>query len=739
MAKRKIHPVCARFTGARALPALLTSLLICAMLLPGAAAEVVNLKINQIVQQDGAFTLYLSALDRDSAPSAFDYPAESYEVRADALAPVAPESAMSFSHSGEGVSYIVAVDVSGSVTKQEAKDIKQALHDFVSRLGSSDYVKLITIGSEIDVVLDYTSDRGALNAAIDSKIHRHDPKTYLYQGLIRAMDSAATQMIGGPRRSVMIVFTDGGDDSDGVWTADDVVRKMDTLRLPVYAVALKGSAKANPSAVNRLCEDTGGALYKEEDLGVAGALERIRAAVMNSVVLTLSPLDPAYFGVKESLWSVSLRAEGRMVLSSAYALTTSPTAPPARVELSFFDAGMGRAIRKALGRQDAEPLFEEDRAAIAGLTTLYADGLDISDLRDLSMMPGLGELALRDNDLTDVSQLKDFTSLTALSLDGNHLTDLSPLKYLGTLRQLSARDNRIADISFARTLDSLEGLDLSGNQIEDVSPLRSLTGLTVLNLSGNRIRAVAPLAGIAGLKNLDLTGNPVADAGSLRSIADRGGVLLMDVPLATPEPSPTPIPTPVPTPAPSAGQAALRWALGHWLYLVIAAVALLAAAVGLVLLRRRRDGGEDGLGRLRVKDVLPEYAQLEGDPDKTIPIDPFSAGDPDKTIPLGEVGVKKIRFVVEYAGRSRELVKPIREKLTIGRAADRDVTLEDDQHVSRKHAELTLKFDGLYLKDAGSYSGTFLNGAQIARETQVRKGSLIKLGETTLKIADITN
>jgi succinate dehydrogenase hydrophobic anchor subunit len=714
---------------------LILVLMLCAMLhSPAAAADAVNLKINQIVQQDGQFALYVSALDQGNLPVALNDPPENFEVQADALQPFKPISAAPFSRSGEGVSYIIAVDVSGSVTKQEVKDIKQALHGFVAGLGG-DFVKLITVGSEINVVADYSNDRSALDAVIDSKISRDDPKTYLYQGLIRAMDSAAAQMLNGPKRTVMIVFTDGGDDSDGVWTADDVIVRMDAMRLPVYAVALKGNAKMNPSAVNRLCEDTGGALYKEEDFTVAGALDKIRSAILNATVLTVAPSDPAYFGVKDSQWSVSLQAGGREVSSKAFVITTKPTAPPARVPLTFHDAGLAKAIKAALGKAEGADLYEEDRSAIESLTSLDAHGMGVADLQDLAMMPKLTEIRLNDNSVTDISILKQFSQLSAISLDGNGLKDISPLKYLDSLKMLSAKDNSLADITFVRNLDNLEQLDLSENKIEDVSPLRYLSKLTSLNLADNRISKAQPLAGLASLTALDLHGNPLSDQESLRSLSDAGCLLVLDTPLATPTPKPTVAPTPAPTPAPapSAGQLALKWALSNWLYLALGAIALLALIIVLAVVRGRKNPPVESI------DVdFSSFGRMGGAEEKTLPMDNFNMGDPDKTIPLGSPGNRTIRFLIESGGRTKETARPIKKTLTIGRAPDCDLVLED-KHVSRKHAALNLKYDALYIQDLGSVSGTQLNGSPIVRETTIRKADIVKLGETTLKIIDISN
>jgi pSer/pThr/pTyr-binding forkhead associated (FHA) protein len=59
----------------------------------------------------------------------------------------------------------------------------------------------------------------------------------------------------------------------------------------------------------------------------------------------------------------------------------------------------------------------------------------------------------------------------------------------------------------------------------------------------------------------------------------------------------------------------------------------------------------------------------------------------------------------------------VKDGMVIGRNPDCDLVLKDG-HPSRKHAQLNLKADGLWVEDLGSANGTFVNGQQI---TQARK------------------
>jgi predicted component of type VI protein secretion system len=67
----------------------------------------------------------------------------------------------------------------------------------------------------------------------------------------------------------------------------------------------------------------------------------------------------------------------------------------------------------------------------------------------------------------------------------------------------------------------------------------------------------------------------------------------------------------------------------------------------------------------------------------------------------------KITFVLEDG---QEVVVPLTERVTIGRAEDNDVMV-DDERISMQHAELLQNADGsIQVFDLKSESGTFVNG-----------------------------
>ncbi len=76
---------------------------------------------------------------------------------------------------------------------------------------------------------------------------------------------------------------------------------------------------------------------------------------------------------------------------------------------------------------------------------------------------------------------------------------------------------------------------------------------------------------------------------------------------------------------------------------------------------------------------------------------------------------------------------PIRDSMTIGRGETADVKLED-RTVSRLHARIDDTTQGPIISDAGSRFGVTVSGQQLAEPARLTAGSVIGLGNVTLRV-----
>lgn len=71
--------------------------------------------------------------------------------------------------------------------------------------------------------------------------------------------------------------------------------------------------------------------------------------------------------------------------------------------------------------------------------------------------------------------------------------------------------------------------------------------------------------------------------------------------------------------------------------------------------------------------------------------------------------------------------------LLLGRGSHCDIIL-DDQGVSREHARVMLHNDAVWVQDAGSRNGCFVNGRRLVRHKSIAPGDELELGDFKFSI-----
>jgi hypothetical protein len=71
--------------------------------------------------------------------------------------------------------------------------------------------------------------------------------------------------------------------------------------------------------------------------------------------------------------------------------------------------------------------------------------------------------------------------------------------------------------------------------------------------------------------------------------------------------------------------------------------------------------------------------------------------------------------------------------VTVGRGHDSHVRIDGDDFVSTDHAKFSPRHDGVWIEDAGSTNGTYLNGIRLTRARKLAPGDIVRIGETDLR------
>jgi pSer/pThr/pTyr-binding forkhead associated (FHA) protein len=71
--------------------------------------------------------------------------------------------------------------------------------------------------------------------------------------------------------------------------------------------------------------------------------------------------------------------------------------------------------------------------------------------------------------------------------------------------------------------------------------------------------------------------------------------------------------------------------------------------------------------------------------------------------------------------------------LTVGRGSQNDIQLDSDDFASARHARFTPGRDGVFVEDAGSTNGTYVNGARVAGPRRLAPGDVVRVGQTDFR------
>ena len=156
-------------------------------------------------------------------------------------------------------------------------------------------------------------------------------------------------------------------------------------------------------------------------------------------------------------------------------------------------------------------------SALSSLEDLAIADMTVSseDLQTIASLPKLTRLAMTGCDLSGISALSAATSLTYLDLSNNTIRDLTALENMSQLTYLNLNHNAVTTLDSIGKLTNLTALDLSYNSIAESAPLAACTQLTILDLTGNSMTAVEGLEKLTSLQALSIAFNKLTDVNPL--------------------------------------------------------------------------------------------------------------------------------------------------------------------------------------------------------------------------------
>jgi Ca-activated chloride channel homolog len=157
------------------------------------------------------------------------------------------------------ISVDLVLDYSGSLSPTAQAAIQSAAQSFVANLANaSDEVGVIKFALTIGAKLNFTTDRNAINAALDAPYPGDTGGTILYDSLMVAIDDT---FLRTNDRKAVIVFSDGNDEGSSSNPLTAVIERANLKGIPIFTIAYTDAANPKPEIMQQIAQETGGEFF----------------------------------------------------------------------------------------------------------------------------------------------------------------------------------------------------------------------------------------------------------------------------------------------------------------------------------------------------------------------------------------------------------------------------------------------------------------------------------------------
>lgn len=262
----------------RLLPAALSALLVAALVAPLPAQQ-------QPMFRAATTTvgIYATVVDRDGRLVP-DLGEEHFEVYDNGR----KQTLTLFKSDVQPITVVVMLDTSGSMTLNLDR-LKLAAERFVLRLLPADKARIGSFSDKIRISSQFTSNRDDLVRYLHTDIQFGNP-TFLWD----ALDDSMSALVRQAGRRVVLVFTDGEDETSERMDFDDVLARAQNESYMIYAIGLRSTILGRTTRpdrnLRRLAAATGGGYFElgeKDDLN--STFTRVADELHRQYVLGFSP------------------------------------------------------------------------------------------------------------------------------------------------------------------------------------------------------------------------------------------------------------------------------------------------------------------------------------------------------------------------------------------------------------------------------------------------------------------
>ena len=285
-----------------------------------------NLTVNQVINSNCPEMRLIASVTDSAGKPVTGLSDSNFTLKEDGVARTFRVVNSSTGGSGTALSVALVIDRSGSVSGTPLSDEKAAAKALVSQLGPNDAVAVFAFDSTVTKVRDFTTDRAAINAGIDSI--QSGGNTALYAAVVQASQAIASRS----GRKAIVAMTDGYNNESP--TEQDAINQAKLAGAPVFTV---GFGSPDHAALERLAKGTGGTYH--------------RSAASADLQNILQSIGQAISSQYEIIYTTSnASADHSVELTAAMGSSSSTAVTQAVSRCSSTAAGVNLKLEGATGR-----------------------------------------------------------------------------------------------------------------------------------------------------------------------------------------------------------------------------------------------------------------------------------------------------------------------------------------------------------------------------------------------------
>lgn len=311
--------------------------------------------------------------------------------------------AVPFHAMGEGITYYVLLDISGSIPRSYFASIKEGILNLQNSLGEKDRLILCTFGEEVNLAADGNQTAQDMEAIL-AQLNNRDQETLLFEGIDRVA-TLTEQTRGICRRQVLLVISDGEDFAVGKKMSQEALSTLKDKGLPAYALCIQDTAKENINSFGEFARTSGGQLVTFKADEGAAVLTNLSAKLWQDLCVEYRAASNVVSN-KEENFSFQF-ADDRVLSRAVMNVHWIPDN-----EAPYLISG------EAIGRQQIRLVFSEPMTGLAGAAN-YAVTLDGREV-------GVTGVAYDKEDETKITlTLAEAVENGTYKITGANLTDAS--------------------------------------------------------------------------------------------------------------------------------------------------------------------------------------------------------------------------------------------------------------------------------------------------------------------------